>query len=135
MKPERCSPGKVVELRPEQLFEYLAGRLVLMDVPSIADSPGPMGELVGVGLTERPFERLGHFVLVDSGQPGQSEAFGLVDQFGVGYEHFAEQAPAFVAGELIKGGSGWTASSGHGSGHTQPGGRLAGNGGRQSQVR
>ncbi len=56
VEAQRCSPGKVVELRPEQLFEYLAGSLVLVDVPSTADSPGPVGGLVRVGLTERPFK-------------------------------------------------------------------------------
>lgn len=106
-----------------------------MHIPSTANPPGPVGELINVGLTKRPFERLGHLVHVDGGELGEGEAFGLVDQFGVGYEQLAEQMAALVAGEPVEGGGVPPARSAHGSGHSQPAGRWAGNGGRPRQVR
>ncbi len=50
----------------------------------------PVSELIDLGLTKCPLERLGHLVHVDDGQLGQSETFGLGDLLGMGNEQFAQ---------------------------------------------
>ncbi|MHB1850969.1 MAG: hypothetical protein ACYCU6_02120, partial [Acidimicrobiales bacterium] len=90
VETERGAPGKVVELRLQELFKDLVGGLVLLHIPATADSPGPVSELIDLGLAECPLERLGHLVHVDDGQLRQSETFGLVDQLGVDNEQFAQ---------------------------------------------
>jgi hypothetical protein len=113
----------------------LAGSFVLVDIAASVDPPGAESELIGIGLTEGPFDGLGHLIGVGNSQEGKRTVLGLVDQVGMGQEQLAEQLATFGGCEPVEGrGGGSTAALVHVDGQLQSDGRRARNGGRPIQV-